>query len=84
MSKGHGGVSRPQWLREWIANQPRFVLLACGHKDDINIPYTIIFGFPEVQVLCDRCASFQPIRKYLNLQQYAEFAAKPIPDEPLF
>lgn len=82
-----GGHSRPQWLKEWLADQPQFVLLGCGHKDDIKIAGTIIlkvYGGDDVEVLCDRCDKFQRVVRKVSLSEYANIAAKPVPNEPMF
>ena len=79
------GSFRPQWLKQWIAEQPKYVLLGCGHKDDSSIPSTILRGFLQgnVEMFCERCESFQPMRK-ISLHEYANITAIPIPDEPMF
>lgn len=84
---GVGRPVMPEWRKEWIANQPHFVLLQCGHKDDISLAGVLIrkaFGTKDVEVLCEPCDAFQLVKRKLNLSEYHGIPAAVIPDEPLF
>jgi hypothetical protein len=84
------GVGRPhvpEWLKEWRENQPQFVLLGCGHKEDVNARFVLIvksFELKAVQVYCESCEEFRTVTKTLDLIEYHGLTAKPIPPEPLF
>lgn len=88
-TKRRGGLraSKPQWLREWIANQSHFVLLMCGHKTDLNEKYAIVlqvFGKRHVKVFCEKCETFSVIKKKLTLFEYHGIKPYITPEEPLF
>lgn len=79
----------PTWLRDWLDDQPRYVQLKCGHKTDVKLPGVLMrkgFEVKEVQVWCDLgdCDGFSMVTAVLNLCQYKDIAAAPIPDQPLF
>lgn len=83
----HQSHGRPQWLKDWIADKGRYVLLKCGHKDDLNDQSMIIiraFGKRQVTVFCERCNDFVHIDKTVGFREYANIHAAAIPDEPLF
>ena len=86
--QGGRAVGRPRWFKEWIEDKPKFVLLSCAHKMDINVrAVTVIqstFGNRHVQVLCEQCDSFVRIVQKLTLLEYHGIKAAEIPDEPLF
>lgn len=70
-----GMRNQPQWLTEWIDDKPRYVLLACGHKDDKGLRNTLIIKgirntFDGAEMFCNRCQSFQAIVKTMKLLEY--------------
>lgn len=80
---------RPQWLKDWIADKGQWVLLSCGHKDNMNDRATIvirIFGTRNVEVFCERgkCYRFVSIVRLMKFKEYADIPNTAIPDEPLF
>ena len=84
-----GGLShaiRPQWLKDWIADQGHYVKLACGHKDNLNDRALLIiaaFGKSQVTVFCERCNLFTAVVRKMTFREYANITAV-IPDDPLF
>jgi len=84
-----GSVHSREWFREWIENQSRFVLLACGHKDDLSDQTIVVlraFGMKKgnVDVLCERCCSFQRVVKAIGLAEYVGIKFAAVPETPLF
>src|SRR5882672_6671756 len=65
---------RPAWLKEWIANQHRYVLLRCGHKDDLTERGMLIiraFGQKDTSVYCERCNAFKGVVRTMKFREYA-------------
>src|SRR5258708_29532088 len=78
---------KPQWLREWIADQPLFSLLMCGHKKDLHERYAIVvkvFGKSHVKVFCEKCEAFTLVKRRLTLLEYHGIEPYITPEEPLF
>ena len=78
---GPGAHRRSEWLKEWLANKPRNVVLSCGHHEDLSIPGLIIlkaFGEKKVDVLCERCNAFATVIRHLKPK------VRETPSEPLF
>lgn len=77
---------RPAWLKEWIANQRRYVLMICGHKDDLNDRSLLIiktFGQKHVEVYCETCNAFRAVKKTIGFREYSNITYR-LPEEPLF
>ena len=77
---------RPAWLKEWIANQHRYVLLKCGHKDDLTHRGMLIikqFGQKQVDVWCETCNAFKGVVRTMKFREYAGITYR-LPDDPLF
>ncbi len=79
---GSGGQSGiPSWRRKWIENQVRWVLLECGHIEDINDrTLSFINSFTGAEIDCVECSAFVKVVKTLKSKN----KYPPIPDEPLF
>jgi len=66
---------RPQWLRDWIAEQGVYVELACGHRENVNDRSTIslmikVFGKKQLQVLCEECDDFRHVARSLKRREF--------------
>lgn len=85
-----GGQSRipprPDWLKDWIADQPQYMTLTCGHKDRVNVRGVIIIEtiFDGVQMYCDRCQTFAIVNRKISLREYFGLPAVETTDVPLF
>jgi hypothetical protein len=78
-------VVKPQWLRDWIAEQGQFVLLSCGHKDNLNDRSLIIIAaLSGTKVWCDRCETFAAVIRHMRIHEYAGLPPKEVSDIPLF
>jgi hypothetical protein len=79
-----GFVGAPQsrgWLKEWIENKGRWVLLDCGHVEDLNDrAMLIIRTFDGCTVGCEQCNRFASVVKTLQSKTPITETA----DEPLF
>jgi len=77
----------PDWLRDHIADKGEFVLLDCGHKDNINARATLIIAAVMgrgTQVFCERCGHFAGVVRHMRFREYADIPEKPNSDIPLF
>lgn len=81
----------PEWLRDYIADQGQFVLLECGHRENIgDRGVLLIVGMQRygkrnnTQVLCERCNQFVGIERHMKFQEYANIPVKKDSDIPLF
>ena len=81
----HGHVNgKPEWLREWLANQGRYVMLTCGHKEDLNdSALLIIYVFGKhgkgTDILCEQCNKFVGVKA-----KWKQPPKQVIPNEPMF
>lgn len=78
---------RPEWLKEWIANKSKYVLLACGHKENIaeaDSAITLIQTFKECQLYCWRCKDFSAIEESISFLEYLGIPKPEYPDTPPF
>jgi hypothetical protein len=76
-----GAPEKRDWLKEWIENKGRWVLLECGCIDDLNDrAMTIIKTFEGCTVGCERHNRFVSVVRTLSRK------TPPVkqPDEPLF
>jgi hypothetical protein len=82
----------PSWLRDYIADQGQFVLLDCGHKDNLTAKGALLIVAltstnkkkNNTQVFCDRCRHFAGIVRHMRFSEYANIPVKVITDAPLF
>ncbi len=75
---------RPQWLENWIQDQPHYALLGCGHKIRMNVRGTlIIYKLFTVDVFCDSCKDFMPVKRPIKMHEYLGITSE-VPDVPLF
>jgi hypothetical protein len=87
---GHGSSHRPQgrpeWLKDWIANQGRWVLLGCGCREDINCRGVMIIhiGLAENEVYCSKHDLLSPIVKAIKLDEYWQLKLPEQSDVPPF
>lgn len=73
------------WKREWIEDQPRFVLLACGHRDSMSLRGTLLVNmFTGIEMYCSRCLAFSRIKKKIGLLEYHGIKRVKAPDVPLY
>lgn len=83
----HYAAGKPQWLREWIADQGQWCLLTCGHKDNLNDRSMLIIakfgGKRHVDVFCERCNDFVHVQRLMKWSEYAGITAD-TSLEPLF
>lgn len=82
---------RPQWLVDWIADQPHFVLLQCGHKDNITARGVMVVkallpkGKPsQFDVFCETCNAFKRVTRKMGKLEYLGIKPAELPDVPLF
>lgn len=82
---------KPQWLREWQENQRHYVMLSCGHKDDINSRGILIIKAllpvgktSHYDVFCEPCNAFKRVKRNMTKYEYLGITPAEIPDEPLF
>lgn len=73
------------WKQERIEDRPQFVLLACGHRDNMAIRATIILNlFSGVEMYCSRCKAFTRIKKKIRLLEYHGIKRVKTPEHPPF
>lgn len=76
---------RQQWLIEWLADQPKYVMLSCGDKLNINSrSVTIIKTFADVEIFCERHDEFATVDQDLTTREYLGIPAIETPEIPLF
>lgn len=79
---------RPDWLKDWIDNKAKYVLLACGHKVDLKWRGQITLeGLDEEKGIftnCQQCDRFSAIERGMSFSEYHGKPTAVIPDEPLF
>ena len=74
---------RPDWLREWLANKSQFVLLSCGHKEDLN-HNTMLLIRDDHFVMCVQCDDWARVVESLGLLKYHGIPEPEETDIPLF
>lgn len=76
---------KPQWLRDWIEDQGSFVLLSCGHKENMNDRASIIIArIAGVYLVCPRCNDLAAVVRHMKFTEYAQIPPKVESDIPLF
>lgn len=81
-SQSHG---RPEWLKEWIANQGRWVRLSCGCSEDLNSrTLTVVGAFKNSAVYCEKCEQFSAVVRSITVAEAMGIPAKEVPPQPLF
>lgn len=81
----HVRAEKPQWLREWIEDQGHYVLLSCGHRENMNDRATLIIArISGVYIVCEKCRDLAAVVKHMKFTEYAQIPAKAETDEPLF
>lgn len=82
---------RPQWMREWIEDQHHYVMLVCGHKDDITRRGMLIIKAllgtnrkSQYDVFCETCNDFKRVKRNMGKLEYLGITPAEIPDVPLF
>lgn len=80
--------SRPDWLKDWIANKGQYVKLTCGHRVDLN-ERTVLIDITKVdgakKVWCYMHEDVYDIEKSIGVfEMHYGFPPPPIPDEPMF
>lgn len=81
------GKPKASWLKDWIANQGRWVELECGHKADLNdTGQTTLEGEKKGDLLtiCVGCWQFVRVKRHMKLNEYLGIPTAVIPDEPQF
>lgn len=82
---GVGRSTRPQWLIEWLKDQGRYVLLKCGHKEDLNMRGTAVIVGNDDAVACDQCRQWVQVEKSIGLLEYMGIVIPPKQnDTPMF
>lgn len=89
VGKPNQRLERPDWLKEWIDNKAKYVLLACDHKVDLKWAGQITLegmGDNRNQVLtnCGLCGQFIAIERGLSYNEFKGIPTAVIPAEPLF
>jgi hypothetical protein len=84
-----GRVQSKQWFREWLAERPRYVILGCGHHEDMSLPTLLAVKAlggktGDVHVLCERCNQFSRVVKSIGFLEYAGIKPVPTPELPLY
>lgn len=85
--RGPARRAKPQWLKDYIADQGRWAEFSCKHRANINLQGTLIiaaFGKRHVSVYCERCNDFRSIVRYMKFNEYANIEVTAIPEIPLF
>jgi len=78
-------VHIPEWLRKHIEDKAKFVLLSCGHRDNINDrSLTVIATMGRVSVWCERCNAFATVSRHMRFREYANLPPVEDSDIPLF
>ena len=73
----------PKWLQERIEDRGIFVLLSCGHKENINDrAVTVIAQLSGTRVLCERCNYPVTVVRHLKFREYADLPP-PREDSPV-
>lgn len=78
---------RPRWLLEWIENKSQYVLMQCGHKENIAIAdsaIALIQTFDDVKLYCNKCKKFSAIERSIGLLEYLGLPKPQYPDTPPF
>lgn len=81
------GKSHGSWFTEWLENKGKYVLLACGHKADLNDKgQTNLIGAKrgDMLTICVKCWQFSRVTKHITFNEYRDIPTAVIPDEPLF
>lgn len=75
------------WLKEWLANQGKWMLLDCGCRDAWDTrSMTVIhlFGPRETQIWCERCHKFVLWKNWTTFNEYMNIPPAVNSPEPLF
>lgn len=91
-STARKGMSRPEWFKEWLANQGRYVELACGHIVDANdhgqcevrILNAVFPGMTLTKLYCWTCEGHQDAVRGATFSQYMGIPKPEPTQEPLF
>lgn len=79
---------RPDWLTEWLENRGQYVLLSCGHKEDLKYGHLLIihkFGLDKGRiVMCERCNIWVSVARPITMQDYFGLPALTTHSEPMF
>lgn len=79
------GARKPEWLREWIADQGVYVLLSCGHKENLNDRALLIIArLDGTYVICERCNDMAAVVRHMQFREYANIPAIAESSIPLF
>src|SRR6266576_5179517 len=79
---------RAAWLQEWWSNKPDFVMLHCGHKEDVKQNGTTVLlvradrAKRRVTVYCEQCETFSPITRHLSLREWCGLPPVRTPTDP--
>lgn len=78
------GSVRPlaDWYVEWLENKGKYVLLECGHKDDLKNKAVVIGS--DREVICPRCNEWKKVTKSLRFSEYLGIEIPPVPELPQF
>lgn len=91
-SRGNTGghfrsIGIPKWLKEWIEDRPRFVLLECGCKDNLAIRgvlYIHSYRDCKTHVYCERCQCYSVVVRTLTANAYFGIELVRLTDHPPF
>jgi hypothetical protein len=89
-SPGTGGFrsrGRPEWLKEWLENRGKWLVLDCGCEeawDEKSMTVLYLFGPEEIQIFCETCQRFAKWKEWISWTQYLNISPAATSDEPLF
>lgn len=84
-ASGNKSPHRPDWYVEWLKNQGKYVLLACGCIEDVHMPtcITLLTG-KTINIACpfNEDHGFQAIKKTLKTREVLEMRGYKFPADP--
>lgn len=79
---------RPDWMAEWLANQTQYMLMSCGHYEDLTYGHLLIIAvFGENAgriVMCERCNRWVSAVRKATMHEFFGLPSAPTSEEPLF
>jgi len=80
-------TGRPEWLKDWIADKGKWVVLQCGNKIDLNERGQILLVGQkkgDLLTICEKCWLFCAVERHISYSEYRGIPTAVIPEEPLF
>lgn len=83
---GSGVHQRPDWVKEWLANQGKYVALHCGHRTDLNDRIAMfVINSAKREVWCYQCGEASEVIRSIGLFEFKYgYPAPATPELPGF